>query len=72
MKSFWFVAILVCGRNGLRPFRFVAVLVGGNFGLWPFRFRAFRSAAVSVMVLSVCGRYDLSPIALTAPASKPR
>ena len=51
---FRFVAVSVCGRSGLWPFRFVAVPVCGRFGLWPFRF-----VAVSVVAISVCGRYDL-------------
>ena len=54
---FRFVAISVCGRSGLWPFRFVAVPVCGHLGLWPFRF-----VALSVVAVSVCGRYDLLPL----------
>ena len=53
---FRFVAVSVCGRSGLWPFRSVAVPVCGRFGLWPFQF-----VAVSVVAVSVCGRYDLLP-----------
>ena len=62
------VAVSVCGRSGLWPFRFVAILVCGRSGLWPFRF-----VAVSVMAISVCGRYDLLPtgtILLICPANQ--
>ena len=73
MWPFRFVAVPVCGRFGLWPFRFVAVPVCGRSGLWPFRFVAvsvcgrsslwpFRFVAVSVVAVSVCCRYDLSPI----------
>ena len=53
---FRFVAIPICGRSGLWPFRSVAIPVCGRFGFWPFRF-----VAVSVVAVSVCGRYDLLP-----------
>ena len=53
---FWFVAVPVCGHFGLWPFRSVAFPVCGRIGLWPFRF-----VAVSVVAVSVCGRYDLLP-----------
>ena len=67
---FQFVAVLVFGRFGLWPFRFGTVSVCGRFGPWPFRFVAFpvcgrfglwpfRFVAVSVVAVSVCGRYDL-------------
>ena len=66
------VAVSVCGRSGLWPFQSVAVPVCGRFGLWPFRYVAvpvcgrsglwpFRFVAVSVVAVSVCGRYDLLP-----------
>ena len=59
------VAISVCCRSGLWSFQFVAVPVCGCFGfvadsvcgrssLWLF-------VAVSVVAISVCGRYDLLP-----------
>ena len=54
---FRFVAVSVCGRSGLWPFRSVAIPVCGRFGFWPFRF-----VAVSVVAVSVCGRYDLLPL----------
>ena len=70
---FRFVAVSVCGRFGLWPFRSVTVPVCGRFGLWPFQFVAvpvcgrsglwpFRFVAVSVVAVSVCGRYDLLPL----------
>ena len=53
---FRFVAVSVCGRFGLWPFQVLAIPVCGHSGLWPFRF-----VAISVVAVSVCGRYDLLP-----------
>ena len=79
---FRFVAVSVCGRFGLWPFRSVAVPVCGRFGLWPFRSVAvpvcgrfglwpFRFVAVSVLAVSVCGRYDQNPLAHTLSSTCP-
>ena len=51
------VVVSACGRLRLRPFRFVAFSVCGRFGLWQIRF-----VAVSVVAVSVCGRYNQLPI----------
>ena len=60
---FRLVAAPVCGRFGLWPFRFVAAPVCGRFGLWPLSLWPFRFLAVSIVAVSVCGRYDLLHIA---------
>ena len=64
LRLFRFVAVSVCGRFGLWLFRFVAVSVCSPSGLWPFRFVAVLVEAVSVVAVSVCGRYDLLPLGI--------
>ena len=52
--AFRSLTVSVYGHFGLWPF-FAAVSICGRFCVWPFRF-----VAVSVLVMSECGRYDLS------------
>ena len=49
-----------CDNFGLWPFRSMVVPACGRFGLWPFRF-----VAISVVAVSVCGRFYLLPLTST-------
>ena len=55
-QQYMFLKVEAIGQFCSELYYSKTVSVGGRSGLWPFRF-----VAISVVAVSVCGRYDLLP-----------